>query len=70
MKISDALKKMNSEVKYARRRGWPPTVFLMVCNEALYIHSHRNDPLGRQWFPTRTDLTFTDWSVSKKLEIA
>ncbi len=65
MKIGDALRQISPRVEFLRRKAWT-TMFITVCNEALYIHSGRNDPLGREWRPTRTDLMHVDWiSVSR-----
>lgn len=63
MKISDALNKLSKSKRFLRRKAWPETVFITVCNNILAIHSHRNDPLGREYRPTLDDLTQNDWTV-------
>lgn len=60
MTISNALLNLCFGKKYIRRKSWSGT-FISVCNGVLYIHSHANDPLGREWRPTFEDLTQKDW---------
>jgi hypothetical protein len=64
--IRDALLDMDSTKPFLKRKAWESTVRISQCNGTLYIHSHMNDPLGREWKPTVEDLTRNDWVALKR----